>query len=230
MAARHKTEPEPVVWRPWPVSWSGVWIGTLTALAVMVVISLIALALTAHLVGPSKHVVTWDTVGILTLIFSIAGAFFSAVAGGWVAARVAGLRRAEPAMLHGAVSWLVAIPLLLVLTGIGAGSALGGWYGGLNTARNQGAELKASADRGTGGAAAGAATDKPSGDDPAKTADQDEAAKLRNGALGALTALILGLVGSVLGGWLASGEPMHFAHYYGERAAAREEKREPVSV
>jgi hypothetical protein len=35
----------------------------------------------------------------------------------------------------------------------------------------------------------------------------------RNTALGALTALLLGLVGSVLGGWMASGEPMSFTHY-----------------
>ena len=32
-------------------------------------------------------------------------------------------------------------------------------------------------------------------------------------ALGALTALLLGLVGSVIGGWMASGEPMTFTHY-----------------
>ena len=36
----------------------------------------------------------------------------------------------------------------------------------------------------------------------------DAAAIVRNNALGALTALLLGLIGSVLGGWLASGQPM----------------------
>jgi len=40
----------------------------------------------------------------------------------------------------------------------------------------------------------------------------------RNGALGALTALLLGLVGSVVGGWMASGEPMTFT-YHRTRAA-----------
>jgi hypothetical protein len=40
----------------------------------------------------------------------------------------------------------------------------------------------------------------------------DAAAIVRNNALGAITALLLGLIGSVLGGWLASGQPMHFWH------------------
>jgi anti-sigma factor RsiW len=35
----------------------------------------------------------------------------------------------------------------------------------------------------------------------------------RNSALVAVTALLLGLLGSVIGGWMASGEPMNFVHY-----------------
>jgi uncharacterized membrane protein YeaQ/YmgE (transglycosylase-associated protein family) len=35
----------------------------------------------------------------------------------------------------------------------------------------------------------------------------------RNGALGAVAALLLGLVGSVVGGWIASGEPMTITYY-----------------
>ncbi len=36
----------------------------------------------------------------------------------------------------------------------------------------------------------------------------------RNVALGAVTALLLGLMGSVVGGWMASGEPMTFDHHH----------------
>jgi hypothetical protein len=35
----------------------------------------------------------------------------------------------------------------------------------------------------------------------------------RNVALGAVTALLLGLIGSVIGGWWATGEPMNFTHH-----------------
>jgi len=41
----------------------------------------------------------------------------------------------------------------------------------------------------------------------------DIAAAVRNGALAAVAALLLGLVGSVIGGWMASGEPMTLRHY-----------------
>jgi hypothetical protein len=43
--------------------------------------------------------------------------------------------------------------------------------------------------------------------------DPDMAAAARNPALVTVTALLLGLVGAVLGAWLASGEPMSLMHY-----------------
>jgi len=49
---------------------------------------------------------------------------------------------------------------------------------------------------------------------PATTAaDPNAAAILRNEALAALTAILVGLMGAVIGGWLASGEPMSVTHY-----------------
>jgi hypothetical protein len=188
-------------WRAWPVSWSAVWVGTLTALAVLVVFGLIGVAVGAHLVGPSSRILDWREFGLLALAFSVAGAFFSFVAGGWVAARVAGIRRAEPAMLHGSIAWLVAVPLLVAVATLGGHSVLGPWYGGLAGTPGW---AKAPAPK------AALATDDPA----AKKEAEDEARATRNAALGALTALLLGLMGSVIGGWMASGEPMYFAHYY----------------
>src|SRR5215813_10426986 len=105
-------------WRPWPV-WSAVWVGALTALAVGLIIGLIGYALGAHqLSGP--RTMTFKGVRFITTLFSVCGAFFAFAAGGWVAARIAGLRRAEPAMLHGAIAWLVTIPMMLLLGALGA--------------------------------------------------------------------------------------------------------------
>jgi hypothetical protein len=188
-------------WRHWPVSWSGIWVGTLTAIAMLIVIGLIAVAVGAHLIGPSSRILSWQEFGLLALAFSVGGAFFSFVAGGWAAARVAGIRFAEPAMLHGAIAWLVAVPLLLGLAGLGGHNSLGPWYGSLGSTPEW---VTAPAPK------AAVATD----DAAARKEAEDAARAARNGALGALTALILGLVGSVLGGWMASGEPMHFGHYY----------------
>jgi uncharacterized membrane protein YeaQ/YmgE (transglycosylase-associated protein family) len=47
----------------------------------------------------------------------------------------------------------------------------------------------------------------------APPADPQIAKAIRNTALATVVALLIGLVGSVIGGWLASGEPMTFTHY-----------------
>ena len=178
-------------WRPWPV-WSAVWIGALTALAVGLVIGLIGYAVGAHqLAGP--RTMTFKNIRMITMIFNVAGAFFAFVAGGWVAARIVGARRAETAMLHGAVAWLVTIPMMLVLGALGATALYGGWYAGL-----------------VAGTPAWATT-------PPSTPEL--AAAVRNSALATVAALLLGLVGAVIGGWMASGEPMRLG-YYRRRDAA----------
>jgi hypothetical protein len=172
-------------WEAWPLSWSAVWVGALTAVAVALLFGLIGLALGAYQIGAGFT--DWQTVGFAALALSVFGAFLAFVAGGWVAGRIAGFRRAEPAMLHGGIVWLVALPLLLALAAVGAGGFFGTWFSGL------------------GGTPAWASAAAPAGGDAAEAA--------RNSALGALTALLLGLMGSVLGGWMASGEPMSLTYY-----------------
>jgi hypothetical protein len=174
----HQTE-----WTRWPVAWSAIWVGALTALAVGLIIGLLGYALGANEVA---GYVDWKKVHLINAIFSIGGAFFAFVAGGWVAARIAGIRRSEPAILHGAIVWLVTLPLLLALAAVGISGHWGGWYGGL-----------------TGMPAWAAAT----------PADPELAIATRNNALATAVALLLGLVGGVLGGWMASGEPMTFTHH-----------------
>ena len=114
---------------PWPVSWSAVWIGTLSAIALALILGLIGTAVGAHSAGHSFA--TWKDVGFWGLVWTVFAAFLSFVVGGWVATKVAGFRRSEPAMLHGAVVWLVAVPILLVLASMGAAAYLGSWYSGL---------------------------------------------------------------------------------------------------
>jgi hypothetical protein len=172
-------------WRPWPV-WSAVWVGALSALAVGLIIGLIGYAVGAHqLAGP--RAMTFKNIRLVTMLFNVAGAFFAFVVGGWAAARIAGVRRAEPAMLHGAVAWLVTIPMMLLLGALGATAMYGSWYSGL---------------------VAGTptwATTAPS--------TPELAAAVRNSALATVAAMLLGLVGAVIGGWMASGEPMRLGHY-----------------
>lgn len=172
---------------PWALSWSAVWVGTLAAIALVVIFGLIGIAIGAHRAGHPLG--RWHDMSFFTLLWSVLAAFLSFAAGGWVAANVAGLRRSETAMLHGAIAWLVAVPILLLLSGLGASAYFGSWYGGL---------------AGT-----------PAWVNPVAVAAEDPAAAIaaRNGAVAAVAALLLGLVGGVIGGWLASGEPMTFTYY-----------------
>jgi hypothetical protein len=175
----HKSE-----WIHWPVAWSAIWVGTLTALAVGLIIGLLGFAVGAHEVS---RYVDWKKVRLIAVVFSIGGAFFAFVAGGWTAARIAGIRRSEPAILHGSIVWLLALPLLLALAALGASAHFGGWYAGLS-----GTPFWASA---------------------VALPDPDLATATRNNAVATVIALLVGLIGSVIGGWMASGEPMTFSHY-----------------
>jgi MFS family permease len=171
-------------WRPWPV-WSAVWVGALSALAVGLVIGLIGYAIGAHqLTAP--RTTTFSNARLITTVFSVAGAFFAFVVGGWVTGRILGARLAEPAILHAVIAWLVTVPVMLLLGAAGATAMWGGWYGGLVASP------------------AWMAT-------PPTT--PEIAAAVRNGALASVAALLLGLVGSAIGGWMASGEPMMLGHY-----------------
>jgi hypothetical protein len=177
----------------WPINWSAIWVGTLAALVVALIISLIGVSVGAAQLQPGAKIMKWSDVGFGVLIFAIVGAFFSFVVGGWVAGKINGFRHAETDMLHGAIVWLLAVPLLVIMAGLGAGPLFGPWFGGL-----AGVPVWAS----------------PSG----VAADPNAATAAKNAAQLAVTAMLIGLVGSVLGGWLASGEPMTV--YLRSRAAA----------
>jgi hypothetical protein len=180
------------LWVAWPVNWSAIWIGALSALAVGLLIGLIGIAVGAH---ETSRFVDWKKVHLIEVVFNVAGAFFAFVVGGWVAARVAGIIRAEPAILVASVVWLLAIPMLLVLAALGAGGYVGSWYGSL------------------AGVPAWVAAVPP--------ADPEFARAVRGTALATLAAMLIGLIGAVIGGWLASGEPMTFTYYRRREVQAR---------
>jgi len=172
-------------WHHWPVYWSAIWVGTLATLSTALVLGLIGIAVGAHQMGPSGNIVRWSDFGLGALFFTVFGSFISAVAGGWIAGRIAGLRRSEPAMLHGAIVWLLGVPILIGFAALGVGGFFGGWYGGL-----------------LGGPVWAAS--------PTTVVDPTAAIVARKSALATLLGLLLGQDGSVVGGWMASGEPMTF--------------------
>jgi hypothetical protein len=204
-------------WAHVHVNWTAVWVGALAAFTCAVIFGLIGIAVEAHRFGPEYRLVDLRHLGIGALVFSVCGAFFSFAIGGWIAGKVAGILHSEPGMVHGAIAWLIAVPMLLGAAALGAGSLFGGWNAGLD------------------GHAYGSATTPYVRPDVVANATAEEITAYRsqlaeynqnvtrwhndtpratrNSALVALTALLLGLIGGVVGGWMASGEPMNLSHY-----------------
>lgn len=212
------TEVQHEKWAHCHVNWTAIWVGALTAISMMILFGLIGVALGAQLLGPEHRVVEMNKLGLWTLVLSVCGAFFSAVVGGWVAGKIAGILHSEPAMIHGAIVWLVTVPLLVLGAALGAASLLGGWYAGLgpNPATSANAPFVRPDPLGPSPTTEEIATFKTQQADYNRNVKQwheDTPRVTRNSALGAVMALLIGLLGSVIGAWMACGEPMNFSHY-----------------
>ena len=217
VATRHER------WAHCHVNWSAVWLGALAAFSVLLLFGLVGTALGAHLLGPEHRIVDVKKIGIWTLILSVCAAFFSSVIGGWVAGKIAGILHSEPAMLHGAFVWLLTVPMLVLCAAIGASSLLDGWYEGLasGSARHVTAPFVRPDPLGVAATSDDVVTFKSQQAEYNRNIQQwneDTPKVTRNTALGAVTALLLGLLGSVIGGWMASGEPMNFNHFQTRKA------------
>jgi hypothetical protein len=178
-------------WTAWPVYWSPVIVGALASVVAVVLFGVIGTALGSWKAGNEGRVTDFSGVGRVAVAYAVFASFFAFVIGGWVTARIAGIRRAEPAILHAAIAFLVATVVLLVMASFG-GAVFNGWYVGL---------------------APSPAVPTPAGQPVDPTVAKAAAA----GATVAAAALLIGLAGSVVGGWMGSGERMDFSFYNRER-------------
>ena len=174
-------------WTSWPVSWNAVIIGALASVVAVVLLGLIGTAIGAHKSGIEGRITSWSGVGFASLVWAVLSAFFSFVIGGWIAVRIAGIRRPEDAALHGALAWLLGVALMIGAAAL-SGAIFNGWYTSL-----------------------AAAPAVPS--TPGQPADPNLAIAVRNGALAAAASMLIGLMGAVIGGWMASGEPMRVGNF-----------------
>jgi hypothetical protein len=177
-------------WTAWPVYWTPVIVGALASVVAVVLFGVIGTAVGAWKAGDEGRITDFSGIGRAAVAYAVFASFLAFVIGGWVTARIAGIRRAEPAILHGAIAFLVATLVLLAIASFG-GAVFNGWYVGLAPA-------------------APSAAGQPADPGAAKAAARTAAA--------AAVAILLGLAGSVVGGWMGSGERMDFSFYSRERA------------
>jgi hypothetical protein len=88
---------------PW-MAWNAIWVGALAALAAALIIGLLGVALGAHELVPPRRVVRVRDFGFGAALFSVVGALLAFGAGGWVASKIAGLRRAVAGEARDAVN------------------------------------------------------------------------------------------------------------------------------
>ena len=171
----------------WPVDWDAVWVGALASIGAVILFNLIGTGVGAYKAGADARITYFSDVDRATVAFAVFASFLAFVVGGWVAAQVGAVRTAESAMLHGAVAFIVATVVLIALASLG-GPVLSGWYIGLS----------------------------PSGvvpEEPGEPVNPFAARIAANGALAGAAALLLGVAGSVVGGWAGSGERMSLSRY-----------------
>ena len=207
-------------WAHCHVNRTAVGVGALTAFSLVLLFGLVGVAMGAHLLGPEHRVVELRKLGMWTLIFSIATAFFSFVAAGWVTGKIAGVLHSEPGMLHGAITWLVTVPMFVIVTSLGSSSFFGAWHAGLGSNQSSNAMANTPFIRPerpeANASAAEIVTYREQQTEYNRNVQQwrEETPKAaRNTAITVITALLLGLIGSVIGGWWATGEPMNFTHH-----------------
>ena len=218
-----------------PVSWPAIFASLAVGISVMLLLTLAGVAVGVSAVDPADAgaitmgAATWQTISML----------IAAVVGGYVAARLSGLRRTADGVLHGAVSWGATTLLYAALATTALGTLTAGMFGLLApeaSERASAAAAPATGDReqaqralesiGVTAEQARVVLDQLAGSTPAQPAaprhQAEEAARTVGTATGWLSAtVLLSLVLSLIGG--------SFGTRGARRANRRQAAREPAT-
>lgn len=178
------------------VRWGPILAGLATALTSMLFLSLLGLAFGLTVVNAGTAAAEGGApqgTGTTSAIWAALSALIAFFLGGWVAGKTGAIFDRGWGALNGALVFLVAVPVTLLLASLGLGSvlgALGNFAGALNT------------DPGTAQNAASQAGQAAQNVRPIDVARAAETA--RNAAWGTLLGMVLGLGASALGGMLGT--------------------------
>ena len=110
-----------------PISWTAIFASLAVGISVMLLLTLAGVAVGVSVVEPGADspraitmgAATWQTISML----------IAAIVGGYVAARLSGLRRTADGVLHGAVSWGATTLLYAALATTALGTLTAGMFG-----------------------------------------------------------------------------------------------------
>jgi len=163
--------------------------GVLTAIATLLILTVLGLAIGASALEPRD---AGEGLGTGAAIWGIVSALIAFFLGGWVAAKTAAVAGAGSGMINGLMVGAAIIALVLWLTGTGVSNILG------TLGSNIGDITNAAQDQGT------TTTDvQQQAEDAVAAVDVDSAFDtVKNGAWGTLAGLVFPLIASALGGLL----------------------------
>jgi hypothetical protein len=161
------------------VRWGPIWAGLIAAIGTFLVLSTIAVAIGAQVVGSGSDA---EDAGIAGGIVSAVLGLIAFFIGGFVASRSATVMNRGYGALNGFLVWALGVVLILALAAFGLGSLFGASGDLFAQYRNLGSPT-------------------PEGVDPNAVADG-----IRNSALGALIGMLLPAAAATFGGWIGARE------------------------
>ena len=114
-----------------PISWPAVFASLAVGLSVMLLLTLAGVAVGVSVVEPGADSPRAITMG--AAIWQTISMLIAALVGGYVAARLSGLRRTADGLLHGAVAWGATTVLYAALATTALGTLTAGMFGLLTT-------------------------------------------------------------------------------------------------
>ncbi len=117
--------PEAVVLTP-RVSWGAIIAGSVIGLAILFLLSLLGIGIGSAVIDPAQDANPLSGVGIGSGVFVIVAQLIALAAGGYIAARLAGVAQGMSSALHGAAVWALATFAMLFLATTTIGGLMGG--------------------------------------------------------------------------------------------------------
>lgn len=107
------------------VSWSSIFAGVTTAIAVQLLLNLLGMGVGAATINPQQGQ-PGQGLAVGAAIWFVLSSIISLFVGGWVAARLSGTPNKKDGALHGFVTWALASLILFYLLSTAIGSLVGG--------------------------------------------------------------------------------------------------------
>lgn len=187
-----------------PLMWSAIVGGTVAALGVQLILTLLGIGIGAAVADPVRPI-DGDGIGFGAVLWLILSGIISFGIGGWVAGHMSGVVRTGSGAMHGVMAWALAAVLGATVTALAGSPVLGGTAAGAGPAY---AAIERT-DTGVAGATGAGLTTATGTRTTTMTTQEIEAARrtIAQTSLWTAVAFLLSLIAAGIGGTLGRRSP-----------------------